>query len=100
MRASDRMRELTHFVKRSTDEQAKGGKDITAAVENMSSRIGLVNRAAGEVQAGSNLIVNSIERIKQIAKANADLATAMHASMDAAATQSERLKKEIEKFKT
>jgi methyl-accepting chemotaxis protein len=100
MRASERMRELTRFVKKSTDEQAKGGKDITAAVENMSSRIGLVNRAAGEVQAGSDLIVKSIERIKGIAKANAELAAALHDAMDTAASQSESLKKEIEKFKT
>jgi methyl-accepting chemotaxis protein len=100
MRASERMREMTRFVKKSTDEQVKGGKDITAAVENMSSRIGLVNRAAGEVQSGSDLIVKSIERIKKIAKANAALASALNDAMDTAASQSETLKKEIEKFKT
>ncbi len=82
IRASERMRELTRFVKKSTDEQAKGGKDITAAVEDMSSRIGLINRAAGEVQSGSDLIVKSIERIKEIARANADLAARLHGAMD------------------
>jgi methyl-accepting chemotaxis protein len=66
----------------------------------MSSRIGLVNRAAGEVQSGSDLIVKSIERIKEIAKANAALASALNDAMDTAASQSETLKKEIEKFKT
>ncbi len=99
-RATDRMRELTHFVKNSTGEQAKGSKDITATVENMSSKIGLVNRAAVEVQAGSDLIVKAIERIKEIAKANADLAGGLHVAMDVMATQSDMLKKEIEKFRT
>jgi methyl-accepting chemotaxis protein len=53
MRASERMRELTRSVKNSTDEQAKGSKDITVAVENMSMKVGMVNRAAGEVQAAA-----------------------------------------------
>ena len=100
MRAAERMRELTRFVKSSTDEQARGGKDITSAVENMGTKIGMVTRAAGEVQAGSNLIVKAIERIKQIAKSNADLAAGLQAAMDMMVTQSETLRKEIEKFRT
>jgi methyl-accepting chemotaxis protein len=44
--------------------------------------------------------VKSIERIKKIAKANAALASALNDAMDTAASQSETLKKEIEKFKT
>jgi methyl-accepting chemotaxis protein len=100
MRASQRMRELTRFVKNSTDEQAKGSKDITTAVEDMSGKTALVNRAAGEVQAGSDLIVKSIDRIKEIAKANAELATGLHSAMDAMAAQSGSLEKEIEKFRT
>jgi methyl-accepting chemotaxis protein len=100
MRATERMRELTRFVKGSADEQAKGSKDITAAVENISSKIGMVNRATGEVQTGSDLIVKAIDRIKEVANANADLAAGLHIAMDVMATQSETLKKEIEKFKT
>jgi methyl-accepting chemotaxis protein len=100
MRASERMRELTLFVKNSTGEQAKGSKDITAAAENTTAKIGMVHRAAGEVQAGSDLIVKSIDRIKTIAKANADLAAGLHVAMDVLASQSEALKKEIEKFRT
>ena len=99
-RAGEKMRELTRFVKGSTDEQAKGGKDITAAVENMTNRIGMVNRATGEVQAGSDLIVKSIDRIKEIAKANAGLASGLNIATDVMARQSETLKKEIEKFST
>jgi methyl-accepting chemotaxis protein len=99
-RASEKMRELTRFVRNSTDEQAKGGKDISAAVENMTGRIGVVNRAAGEVQSGSDLIVKAIDRIKEIAKSNADLASGLNVAMDVMAKLSTTLKKEIEQFKT
>jgi len=99
-RASEKMRELTRFVRSSTDEQAKGGKDITVAVENMSAKIGMMNRAAGEVRTGSDLIVKAIDRIKEIARSNADLATGLNAAMDVMAVQSESLNKEIGKFKT
>ena len=99
-RASEKMRDLTRFVKNSTDEQAKGGKDIAAAVENMTSRIGIVNRAAGEVQSGSDLIVRAIERIKDIAKSNADLASGLNVAMDVMAKLSFGLKTEIDQFKT
>jgi methyl-accepting chemotaxis protein len=99
MQAAEKMRELTRFVKISTEEQAKAGKDITLAVENISTKIGMVNRATGEVQEGSDLIVKAIERIKEIAKANADLAVGLNKAMDVMATQSTLLGKAIEKFK-
>ncbi len=99
-RAAQRMRELTRLVVGSTEEQTKGSKDITVAVENMNGKIGMVSRATGEVQAGSDMIVKAIERIKNIARANADLASGLHVAMDVMAIQSEKLKKEIEKFRT
>lgn len=100
IRASERMREITRFVKTSTEEQAKAGKDIAMAVENMSAKIGLVNRATGEVQAGSDMIVKAIERIKQIAKENANQAAGLNISVEIMADQTGLLKREIEKFKT
>jgi methyl-accepting chemotaxis protein len=99
MQAAEKMRELTRFVKNSSEEQAKAGKDITLAVENISTKIGMVNRATGEVQEGSDLIVKAIERIKEIARTNADLAAGLNKAMEAMAAQSTQLGKEIEKFK-
>ena len=99
MQAAEKMRELTRFVKNSSEEQAKAGKDITLAVENISTKIGMVNRATGAVQEGSDLIVKAIERIKEIARANADLAAGLNKAMEAMAAQSTQLGKEIEKFK-
>jgi methyl-accepting chemotaxis protein len=99
MRAAEKMRELTRFVKNSTEEQAKGSKDITSSVENMSTKIGMVHRAASEVQAGSDLIVKAIDRIKEIAKSNADLSAGLNVAMDVMLTQTETLKKDIEKFR-
>ena len=46
------------------------------------------------------MIVKAIERIKEIVKANADLAAGLHGAMDVMAAQSETLRKEIEKFRT
>ncbi len=99
MQAAEKMRELTRFAKISTEEQAKAGKDITHAVEDMSMKITMVNRAAGEVQEGSDLIVKAIERIKEIAKANTELAAGLNKAMESMAAQSTRLGKEIERFK-
>jgi methyl-accepting chemotaxis protein len=99
MRVSEKMRELTRFVRNSTEEQAKGSKDITMSVEYMSTKIGMVHRAAGEVQVGSDLIVKAIDRIKDIAKSNADLSVGLNIAMDVMVKQSESLKKDIEKFR-
>jgi copper homeostasis protein CutC len=44
--------------------------------------------------------VKAIDRIKEIAKANADLAAGLHVAMDVMAAQSGTLNKEIEKFRT
>jgi methyl-accepting chemotaxis protein len=98
--AAERMRELTRFVKTSTEEQARAGSDITHAVEDISAKIGMVNRATVEVRAGSDLIVKAIERIKEIAKSNADLAMGLNSAMETMARQSSLLGNEIGKFKT
>ncbi len=99
MQAAEKMRELTRFVKHSSEEQARAGMEITHAVENISTKIGMVNRATGEVQEGSVLIVKAIDRIKEIARANADLAAGLNKAMEAMAAQSNQLGKEIGKFK-
>lgn len=100
MKAAEKMRELTRFVKTASGEQAQGSKDITIAVEQMTGKIRMMHRATEEVQTGSDLIVKAIDRIKEIARSNADLSTGLNASMDMMVGQSEGLKKEIEKFRT
>lgn len=88
------------LLKHRPKSKQKAGKDIAMAVENMSAKIGLVNRATGEVQAGSDMIVKAIERIKQIAKENANQAAGLNISVEIMADQTGLLKREIEKFKT
>ena len=73
--------------------------DITQAVENISAKIGMVTRATGEVQEGSDLIVKATERIKEIAKVKSDLAAGLNKAIEVMAVQSIQLGKEIEKFK-
>lgn len=99
MRASEKMREIAHFVKTSTEEQARAGKDITASVEEMNSQIVMVNRATEEVRAGSDLIVKAIDRIKEITKANMDLAASLNIAMDVMSKQTVVLNRDIDKFK-
>lgn len=52
------------------------------------------------MQAGSDMIVKAIERIKQIAKENANQAAGLNISAEIMADQTGLLKREIEKFKT
>jgi methyl-accepting chemotaxis protein len=66
----------------------------------MNAKTGLVNRAAGEVRSGSEMIVKAIDRIKEIAKANARQVAGLDGAMDVLFKQSETVKKEIEKFRT
>lgn len=100
MHAAERMRELTRQVKTAMQEQAKGSKDISVSVETINTKIGIVNRASSEVQTGSDSIVKAIDRIREIAAANADLAAGLHVSMDIMAKQTELLKTELAKFRT
>ncbi len=99
MRAAEKMRELTRFVKTSTEEQAKAGKDISHSVEQMNGKVSMMNRATQEVQAGSDLIIKAIDRIKEIAKSNAEMVSGLNAAMDVMSRQSAVLSGEIGKFK-
>jgi methyl-accepting chemotaxis protein len=98
-RAADRMREITRFVKTSTEQQVRAGKEITESVEQMNVKIGMATRATEEVQAGSDLIVKAIERIKEIAKNNVEMAAGLESATDVMSKQAGVLNKEIEKFK-
>ncbi len=98
-RAAERMREITRFVKTSTEEQARAGRDISESVEQMNVKISMATRAAEEVRAGSDLIVKAIERIKEIAKNNVEMAAGLHSAMDVMSNQAGVLNREIEKFK-
>ena len=98
--ASEKMAEMTRFVKSALTEQAKGGKDITSAVETINEKIDMVHRAANELRIGSDLIVTAFEKIKGVARLNADLAAGLNAAIDGMSKQSDVLRKEIEKFRT
>ncbi len=98
-RAAERMREITRFVKTSTEEQARAGKDISESVEQMNVKIAMATRATEEVQAGSDLIVKAIDRIKEIAKNNLEMAAGLDIATDVMSKQAGVLNKEIGKFK-
>ena len=100
MRASERMREITRFVRAATAEQVKASRTITEAVETMGSKVGLVNRASSEVRAGSDMIVKAIERIKTTARENAELAARLNSAVDVMTAQAAALQQEIGRFTT
>jgi methyl-accepting chemotaxis protein len=85
-------------VRSATAEQVKASRNITVAVETMGTKVGLVNRAASEVQTGSDLIVKSIERIKSTARENAELAARLNSAVEVLTSQAGVLKKEIDRF--
>jgi methyl-accepting chemotaxis protein len=98
MRASERMREITHFVKSAAAEQVKASRNITNVMETMGSKVNMVKRASGEVRTGSDLIVKAIERIKMTARENAELASNLNNAVEVLTVQSGALKKELGRF--
>jgi methyl-accepting chemotaxis protein len=98
MRAAEKMRDITRFVRSATAEQVKASRNITTAVETMGAKVGLVNRAAGEVRTGSDLFVQAIERIKSTARENAALAARLNSAVEVLTSQAGVLKKEIDRF--
>jgi len=87
-------------VRSATAEQVKASRNITTAMETMSGKVGLVNRATSEVRAGSDLFVKAIERIKLTARENAELAARLNSAVEVLTAQSGVLKKEIDRFAT
>jgi len=62
------MRSITQHVERSTQEQAKGGRQITGAIESISKMVNQLNLAHHQQRKGADRILDSSRRVEQISR--------------------------------
>jgi len=99
MGAAEKMRDTSQQVRTATEEQAINSKHISQAVEVVSDKSQQISRAIYEQKIGSNQIWNSIEKIKEVPKANRDLAFNVNNALRALLKDSELIDTEIKRFK-
>jgi len=98
--AADKMRSITQQVKISTGEQAKGSNQISGTVENVSMRIQQIAKAMTEQKLGHEVVRKSIVEISQITHQSVQMARRMSQSVEELMKQTQRLEKEMIRFKT
>jgi methyl-accepting chemotaxis protein len=98
MRASEKMNEIAQQVKYAMVEQAKGSKQITMAVENVSDKVQHIASATSEQRKGSQEIVGALGKIRDITSKNLELAEEMDQSVMELSMQADVLKEEIGRF--
>jgi methyl-accepting chemotaxis protein len=60
MKSAEKMRVITQHVERSSQEQARGGRQITSAIENISSMVNQLNVShRSQTQGGEQLLAAS-----------------------------------------
>jgi methyl-accepting chemotaxis protein len=98
MQAAEKMRDMTRQVKISTEEQAKGSRQITKAGENVTERVQQIARAINEQRRGSEIIMGSVEAGRKISRQSVKLVTEMNQMVEELAKQAELLKRSIGRF--
>ena len=62
MKSAEKMRMITQHVERSSQEQARGGKQITTAIEQISTMVSGLN-ASHKNQARANDLLDAAKRV-------------------------------------
>ena len=62
------MRSITQHVERSTTEQAKGGRQVTKAIESISQMVNQLNQAHRRQQEDIGKLLSLSERISEISE--------------------------------
>ncbi len=65
MKSAEKMRIITQHVERSSQEQARGGRQITSAIENISNMVTQLNTSHRAQTTGSKALLASAARIEQ-----------------------------------
>ena len=99
MGATEKMRDIAHQVKGATDEQAATSKHISGVIEVISDKSRQILKAITEQKIGSNQIWKSVDKIKDIPKANRDLAFNVNSALRGLQKDAELIDKEIGRFK-
>jgi methyl-accepting chemotaxis protein len=83
----------------STEEQAKGSKQISSSVENITERIQQIASAINEQKRGNEVITRSILDIHQITQLSLQMVQEMNQAADELISQATQLKSEVNHFK-
>jgi methyl-accepting chemotaxis protein len=69
MKSAEKMRLITQHVERSAQEQAKGGRQITTAIESISGMITSLNTSHKSQADGTRQLIAAATRIEETARA-------------------------------
>jgi methyl-accepting chemotaxis protein len=88
MKSAEKMRIITQHVERSSQEQARGGKQISGAIENISNMVNQLNASHRAQSRGSEQLIASAGKIEESARAQ-------QGSLDKLVGMLDRLKRAI-----
>jgi methyl-accepting chemotaxis protein len=69
MRSAEKMRIITQHVERSSQEQARGGRQISSSIESISNMVGQLNTSHKTQSTGSEQLLAAASRIEGSATA-------------------------------
>jgi methyl-accepting chemotaxis protein len=99
MKSSEKMKSITKHVERSSQEQARGSKQITRAIESISEMVHHLNRAQKEQTRGSEQVMGAVVQIKQVAEAQARSVRDLESAIVDLASKADTLGGEVRRFK-
>jgi len=68
MKSAEKMRLITQHVERSSQEQARGGRQITGSIENISNMVNQLNVSHRNQTRGSELLLGASGKIEESAR--------------------------------
>jgi methyl-accepting chemotaxis protein len=68
MKSAEKMRTITQHVERSSQEQARGGRQITTAIEQISNMVNTLNASQRTQMRGGEALLESARRIADAAR--------------------------------
>jgi methyl-accepting chemotaxis protein len=69
MKSAEKMRIITQHVERSSQEQARGGRQISSAIENISNMVNQLNGSHKAQIRGSESLASASARIEESSRA-------------------------------
>jgi methyl-accepting chemotaxis protein len=93
------MKAITKHVERSSQEQARGSKQITHSIENINEMVNHLNNAQKEQTKGSEQVMRAVESIKGVADQQNLSMKELEAAIDTLAKQADVLRDEVRRFR-
>jgi methyl-accepting chemotaxis protein len=66
MKSAEKMKSITKHVERSSQEQTRGSKQITRAIESISEMVGQLNNAHREQTRGAEQILMAVDSMRDL----------------------------------